>query len=255
MIDAHSHLEQADFGSDRDEVIEKCRKAGLKAIVTCCARPEDFQLTMDMVGRWEGFVFATAGIHPEFIKDISEKETDDFLEVIKENKGKLCAIGEIGLDFWWVREKSWQERQKEQFAELISFAKELKKPLVIHCREAEEECVGILEQEDARQVLMHMFGANQLAGRIIENSWNVSANAILLRSKKHKKVIRDMPLGQIMLETDAPWLHPSGKGRNDPTSIRAVAERIAEIKKLGFEEVWRQCGVNAAGFFRLPVEI
>lgn len=255
MIDCHTHLEQLDFDSDRDEVIEKCREAGLKAVITCCARSEDFKLTMEMVDKWKGFVFATVGIHPEFIKNIKEKEVEDFLEVIKKNKNKLVAIGEIGMDFYWVKEKSWQDKQKELFIQLISSAKELKKPIVIHSRESEEECIRILEQEDAKQVLMHMFGANQLTGRVIENGWNVSANAILLRSKKHKKVIRDMPIDQIMLETDAPWLHPSGKGRNDPTSIRVVAERVAEIKKLPFGEVWKQCGVNAVGFFRLPVEV
>lgn len=255
MIDSHTHLEQKEFDSDRDEVIDKCRKAGLRAVITCCARPQDFRLTMDMVEKWKGFVFATAGIHPEFIKDIPQKKDEAFLEAIKENKNKLVAIGEIGLDFWWVKERTWQDKQKEQFAQLINFAKELGRPVVIHSREAEEEAVRILEQEDARQVLMHMFGANQLTERVAGNGWNVSANCILLRSKKHKKVVRDMPLKQLMLETDAPWLHPSGKGRNDPTSIRAVAERIAEIKKLPFEDVWRQCGVNAADFFGLPVEI
>ncbi len=257
MIDVHCHLEQPDYENDRDEVIEKCKKE-LKAVITSCAHPNDLSLTLQLVEKYKGFIFCTAGIHPEYIKEISEKAKDEFLEQVKANRDKIVGIGEIGLDFFWIKEEKWQAKQKELFLELINFAKELKKPLVIHARKAFDECVNILERADAKKVLMHMFGANHLVKRIVENGWYVSMNAIVLRSKKHKKVIRDMPLEKIMLETDSPWLAPKKllegvEARNDPTSIRIVAEKIAEIKKLSFQEVWEKCGANAIRFFNLPV--
>ena len=257
MIDVHCHLEQPDYEKDRDEVIEKCKKE-LKAVITSCAHPNDLSLTLQLVERYKGFVFCTAGIHPEYVKEISEREKDEFLEQVKANKDKIVGIGEVGLDFFWIREEEWRARQKELFVELINFAKELKKPLVIHARKASDECVNILEKADAKKVLMHMFGANHLVKRIVENGWYVSMNAIVLRSKKHKKVVRDMPLEKIMLETDSPWLAPKKllegvEARNDPTSIRIVAEKIAEIKKLTFQEVWEKCGANAIRFFNLQV--
>lgn len=250
MIDVHCHLEQEDYSQDRDEVIEKCKKE-LKAIITCCAHPKDFDLTLSLIERYKGFIFATVGIHPEYIKEISEEEKESFIEKIKNNKDKIVGIGETGLDFFWIKEKEWQDKQKELFIELINLAKDLSLPLVIHSREAYEEAVKILEQENAKKVLLHMFGANHLVKKIIENAWFVSMNTIVLKSKKHKKVVRDMPLNRIMLETDSPWLG-SGK-RNDPLSVKIVCEKIAEIKKVSFEEVNRITTENAIKFFNLKI--
>jgi TatD DNase family protein len=248
MIDSHCHLEQQNYDSDRDEVIEKCRKE-LKAVITSCAHPKDFELTLQLTEKYKGFVFATVGIHPEYIKEVTEKEKDEFIDMIRDNRSRIVGIGETGLDFFWIKENEWQQKQKEWFVEFINLAKDLKLPLVIHARDAFEEAIEILEQEDAKKVLMHMFGANQLVKRVVDNGFFVSVNTILLTSKKHKKIVRDMPLNRLMLETDAPWL---GRGkRNDPTSVRTVAERIAEIKKTSFEEVDRATTRNAIEFFNL----
>jgi TatD DNase family protein len=248
MIDVHCHLEQKDYSEDRDQVIEKCRKE-LKAVVTSCAHPKDFDLTMQIVERHRGFVFATAGIHPEFVKELKDGEKDNFLDSIKENRNNIVGIGEVGLDYHWVKEPEWQERQKDLFVEMISFSKELKLPLIIHSRDAVEEAVKTLEQEDAKKVLMHMFGDNNLTGRVADNGWSVSLNTLLLENKKQKKIARDIPLQQLMLETDSPWLGMNG--RNDPTSVRLVAEKIAEIKKISFKDVDAATTSNSITFFNL----
>lgn len=255
MIDSHCHLEQPPFSEDRDEIIQKCKEAGLKAVVTCCASPKDFELTMEIVRKHRNFVFATVGIHPEFIKDVSNEEKKDILKKIEQNQDDIKAIGEVGLDKYWIKEEDWLRKQQELFIEMIEFAKKLKKPLVIHSRNAYLDSVEILEKEDAERVLMHMFGDKNLVERVIENGWFISMNAIVLRSKTHRKIIKKAPIEKILLETDAPWLHPSGSGRNDPTSIQVVAEKIAQLKHLDFETVWKQCGKNAKEFFKLPVKI
>ncbi len=251
MIDVHCHLEQGNYDKDRDEVIDRCKQT-LKAVITSCANPKDFELTMEMVARYKNFVFATVGIHPEYVKEISRKEISEFLETVKKNKNSVVGIGEIGLDYWWVKESEWQQKQRELFAELIRFAKELKKPIVIHSRDAHEDTIKILEQEDAKDVNMHMFGANNLTKRVVDNGWFVSLNTIVLRSKKHKKVARDVPIERLMLETDAPWLSTKG-GRNEPTSVAEVAREIAEIKKMDVEDVRRVTTDNAIRFFSLPI--
>lgn len=257
MIDIHCHLEQKDYDNDRDEIIEKCKKE-LKAVITSCAHPRDFDLTMQLVEKYKNFVFATCGIHPEYIKEVSEKEIEETIEKIKQNKNRFVAIGETGLDFYWIKEPDWQQKQRELFIRLIELAKELRKPLIIHSRDAYEETLRILEQEDAREVDMHMFGDHHLTERVVENCWFISVNTIILRSKSHKKIVRDCPLDRLMLETDAPWLSPKKllegiDDKNDPTSIRLVAEKIAEIKKIPFDEVWQKCGENAIKFFKLPL--
>lgn len=253
MIDVHCHLEQKDYDKDREQVIDSCRKE-LKAVITSCAHPRDFELTMRMVENHPDFVFASCGIHPEYVKEVSEQEKDDFLDLIVKNKDKIVAIGETGLDYWYIKEEEWQKRQKELFIELIGLAKELNKPLVIHSREVFEETLNILESQDAKRVNFHMWGANQLINRILDNGWYVSMNTIILKSKKHKKIARDIPLDRLMLETDSPWLAPKRlleglEARNDPRSIKIVAEKVSEIKKLPFNEIWQKCGENAVKFF------
>jgi len=257
MIDVHCHLEQKDYDKDRDKVIEKCKKE-LKAIITSCAHPKDFELTMRMAEKHKNFVFASCGLHPEYIKDVSENETDEYLEKIVENRNKIVAMGETGLDFWWTKEEEWRKKQKELFVKLIEFAKDMGKPLVVHSRDVYDETVRILENEDARKVMLHMWGERNLINRIIENGWYVSMNTIILRSKGYRKVIKKLPLERLMLETDAPWLSPKKllegvETRNDPTSIRLVAEKIAELKNASFEEIWQKCGENAVKFFNLTV--
>lgn len=255
MIDSHCHLEQENYDVDREQVIEKCKKEGIKAIVFSCARHEDLCKSLDIARKWKGYVFMTAALHPGFIKDITPEVKRDFMDTVKVNAREIVAIGETGLDFNWIKEEPWREKQKQLFIELIRFARELGKPLVIHSRDAYRESVEVLEKEKAGNVLMHMFGDKELVDRLVGNGWFISTNAIVLRSKEHKKIIKRAPLERILLETDAPWLHPSGGGRNDPTAIKTIAEKVAELKGLAFDDVWLQCGRNAARFFRLPVKI
>jgi TatD DNase family protein len=251
MIDVHAHLEQPEFSEDRDSVIENCREK-LKAVVTCCAHPDDFQVTMSMIEKYKNFIFATFSIHPIYIKEITEKQKDEFFDLIIENKDLVSGIGECGLDYFEVKEDSWREKQKELFIEFISLAKKLNKPLVIHSRDAFDDAVKILEQEDAKNVLMHLFGARHLLKKIIDNDWFISVGPIVQRSKTHKKIVRDMPLERIMLETDSPWFGLDGK-RNDPTAVIGVANKIAEIKKVDAKDVDMITTQNAIKFFNLKI--
>ena len=136
------------------------------------------------------------------------------------------------------------------FKEFIILAKELDKPIVIHSRDAHEDTMDILEETKPENVLLHLWGANQLVPRIIKNNYNISFGPILLRSKKHKKICRDMPLEKIMLETDSPWFGEN-RQRNEPTSVEKVITRIAEIKKLDPEEIDKATTQNAKKFFRM----
>ncbi|RLJ09737.1 MAG: hypothetical protein DRP15_02630 [Candidatus Aenigmatarchaeota archaeon] len=249
MIDCHCHLEQEDFDKDRDEVIRRC-KEHLKAVIVSCAHPDDFEKTMEMCKRYENFVFATAGIHPEYVKEISEKQVEEFLDVLRKHKDRLVGIGEVGLDYWWIKEEEWRKKQRDLFMKFIELAKELKKPLVIHARDAFNDAVDMLESADAERVQMHMFGAHHLLKRVVENGWFVSLNTIVLRSKKHKKIARDIPLENLLIETDSPWLSPEG-GRNTPLSVRIVIEKIAEIRKTSFEEIDEKTTANAIRLFGL----
>lgn len=252
MIDCHCHLEQKNYCEDRDEIIEKCRKE-LAAIITCCAHPKDFDLTMQLVNKYRGFIFATVSIHPEYIKELTVDKKESFFEMIKRNQDGIVGIGETGLDFT-IEEESWREKQKELFVDFISLANRLNKPLIIHARGAFEETIKILEDYKVTRVLMHFFSARELLERVKSNDWYISVNTALLKSKKIKKIVRDMPIERILTETDSPWLGLEGK-RNDPTSIRVVIEKIAEIKKIPIETVDKITTNNAIEFFGLELSL
>lgn len=258
MIDCHCHLEQSDYNLDRKEVIEKCKKE-LNAVVTSCAHPNDFKLTMQLVEKYKGFVYATVGIHPEYIKEIKTSDVDEYLDLIKKNKDKIVGLGENGLDYWWIRESEWQEKQRKLFIKLIEFAKELKKPLVVHCRDAYSDCVNILEQQEARDVHLHMWDNYHFVKNIIDNGWYVSVGPIVTQSKRHKRIVRDVPIEKLLLETDSPWF--GGKDsvgnqlRGEPTNIKIPAAEIAKIKKIELGDVLKICGNNAVRLFSLPIRM
>jgi TatD DNase family protein len=257
MIDVHCHLEQPPYDSIREEVIEKCKKE-LMAVITSCAHTKDFDKTLKIVKENNGFVFASFGIHPEYIKEVSEKEIAEFIDKVRKNRDSIVAIGEIGLDYKWVVEPEWREKQKELFVRLIMLAKELGKPIVVHSRDSYEETIEIMEKEGVKEADMHMFGDHHMTQRVIDNGWFISMNNIILRSKNHKKIVKDCPMDRLMLETDAPWLSPRRLTEgvddiNDPTTIRTVAEKVAEVKSLSFDDIWKRCGENAIKFFKLPL--
>jgi len=251
MIDIHCHLEQPDFSKDRDEIIETCKKE-LKAVITCCAHPRDFDLTLQLTEKYKNFVFATCGIHPEYIKEVSEKEIDECIEKIKQNKEKIVAIGETGMDKFWIQEVDWQVKQKDLFVNLISLAKKIDKPLVVHSREACKDVLEILESENAKKVLLHLWGDKNLIKTILDYGWHISVGPILLKSKNHKKMIRDMPIERIMTETDSPWFGVEEK-RGVPTNVKFVVQKISEIKKMNIEDVDRITTQNAVKFFSLNI--
>ncbi len=257
MIDCHCHLEQKEYNQDRDSFIEDCKKH-LKAIVTCSAHPKDIELTLKIAEKYQDFVFAIIGLHPEYIKELTEKQIKETIEAIKQNKNQIVGIGEIGLDYFWIKEKEWQEKQKQLFRKLINLAKELNLPLVIHSRSASEETIKILEDEGMKnkKVLMHLFQKRKLINKVIENNWYVSIGPGIRKSKDIRKIARDIPKNRLLLETDSPWFaqKEEGQTRGTPLNVKIAAQKIAEIRKTNIEEIEKQTDLNAIEFFNLNIK-
>lgn len=252
MIDVHCHLEQKDYENDLEQVIERAKSQGIKAIITCSADIKDFEKGLEIVKKFKNYVFLTASIHPIHVPEYSDEEIKDFLDKLRKNRKYIVGIGETGLDYYWVKDQNQRERQKKVFLWHIELAKELSLPLIVHSRDANNDTVKILEQAGYDKVLWHFFGDKNLVEWMIENNYKASFNTFLLKSKTHKKIVKALPLELIFLETDSPWLG-FGK-RNEPASIVKVAEKISEVKKLSFEEVWYKCGENAKEFFELKLK-
>ncbi len=248
MIDVHCHLEQEDYDKDIEEVIENCRKE-LKAVITCCTHPKDFDKSLELVKKHKDFVFLTLGFHPEFISALSKEEINKYLEKIEKNKEIVVGIGECGLDYHWTKDSKLREEQKKLFVKHINLANKLNLPLVVHSRDAEKDCLNILVEQKPKKVLLHFFSDKNLIQEVIENNYFVSVNTSIFRSKNIKKIVKKIPIGKLMTETDSPWLG-FGK-RNTPNSVKLVIEKIAELKNLSFEEVDRRTTENAVNFYNL----
>jgi TatD DNase family protein len=262
LIDSHCHVEWKSYDADRDALVSKW-KTQLKAVVSACSRPHDFDKALTFTTKYPGFVFVCAGFHPEFMKEVSDADKENYLEKVRKNKDKIVTIGEIGLDYAWLPEPSEQEKSRKLFEEMLELAKELNLPVVIHSRNSHNDVLNILEKHRMPKVYLHMWGGHQdeFMKRVIEKGYFVGANTIIYTSKNYKKVVRDIDINRLLLETDAPWLSLKKEGdawkidpkaRNEPTSIRMVAEKIAEIKGVPFEEVWKTCAENAIRFYSLP---
>lgn len=265
LIDSHCHVEWKSYDSDRDALVAKWKK-GLKAVISSCSRPHDFDKALAFPSKYPGFVFLTAGFHPEFMKEVSEKDKTAYLGKIRKNKNKIVAIGEIGLDYDWIKEPAEQERSRQLFEEMLTLAKELNLPVVIHSRNSHKDVLDILEKHQMSKVYLHMWGGHQeeFLKRVLDAKYFVGVNTIVFTSKNYKKVVRDVPLDRLLLETDAPWLALKKDGdaykidsqaRNEPTNIKLVSEKIAEIKGVPFETIWKTCGANAVRFYSLPLSL
>lgn len=244
-IDVHCHL---DLLKNIDKVLEQTRKAGVGIIV---ANGTDFETNRKVLDFAEKFdiVKAALGVYPIDALKMSDKGLDGEIEFIRKNKNKIIAIGEVGIDF---KESDEIKKQEENFRKFIFLAKELDKPIIVHSRKAEERCVKILEELMAKKVVMHCFsGKFSLVKRIVENGWFLSIPGNISHSQQFQKIVLEMPLNNLLCETDAPFLHPSRHGENSPENVIFCYQKIAELKKLSLEEVERKIQENYKRLFEL----
>jgi len=251
MIDVHCHLEHENFKKDIENVVKKCKEE-LKYIITSSPHPKDFEYTISLVDKFPGYVYACLGLHPEYVEEFDEDRIKGFEAFVESNINKVSALGEIGLDYFWIKDERLREKQKELFYRVIEFAKKIKKPIVVHIREAYEDAIKILENRDYQKVLLHMFGGEKFVEKVLSNEWKISVGPIILRSKTHKKIVKKLPIERIMLETDSPWMKIDGR-QTFPTDVKIVAAKIAEIKKIDINSVERFTDANAKEFFGLKL--
>ncbi|MHA1271583.1 MAG: TatD family hydrolase [Candidatus Helarchaeota archaeon] len=250
FIDSHCHLDYRSFKNDVDKVILRAKKENIMAIITSSI-DSDLRFVNKLKSKYKNYIFHALGLHPpSYTKDSVKK----IIRLINENLNSIVAIGEVGLDYYWVKEDFRREYQKEAFREFIKLAKNLKKPLVIHSRNAELESIEILEQENAKHVLMHCFSGNiELIKRITDNNWLISIPTAIVNRKKYQKIAKTCPLEHVVIETDSPFLSPD-KEKNEPSKVIFAAKKIAEIKNTPLSKVAEMTSINAIKFYSLPLK-
>lgn len=253
LFDTHVHLNAEQYKEDLEEVIRRSLDAGVVHQVVVGFDHPTITKAMELIEEYD-FLYAAIGWHPVDAIDATE---EDF-QWIKElsNHPKVVAIGETGLDYYW--DKSPKEVQKEVFRRQIRLAKEVGLPIVIHNRDATEDIVTILKQENAKEVggIMHCFGGSvETAKECIDMNFYISLGGPVTfkNAKKPKEVATEIPLEHLLIETDCPYLtpHPHRGKRNEPSYVSLVAEEIARLKGISVEEVQQKTFENACKVFQL----
>lgn len=245
IFETHAHLDFKDFNIDRDELIKRCFQSGIEYIINIGLDKETSEASIKLAEKYEQ-VYATVGYHPH---DAEKFDKDVILKLAKHPK--VVAIGETGLDFY--RHLSPQEIQRKVFSEQVQISLETNLPLVVHDRDAHEECLQILEKFNPQKVVLHCFSGDEIfAEKVIANGWFISfTGSITYKKNSLENVVRMVPEDRFFIETDSPFLSPvpcRGK-RNSPLNLRYIIEKIADIRRISPKQVADITFKNAQNFF------
>lgn len=250
IFDTHTHYDFEQFNEDRETLINSLKENNVSMVLNVGADMRGSYASVALSKKYS-FIYASVGVHPH---SASEMTDDDLilLEKLTENE-KVVAIGEIGLDYHY--EHSARDIQKKRFIQQLELAEKLNKPVIIHCREATEDCMNIIKSSKVKGVFHCFSGSLEMAKELINLGFYISFTGVITFSnaKKFNDIIAWMPMDKIFIETDCPYLAPEpfrGK-RNSSLYVYKVAEKIAEIKGISFEEVAYITKQNAMKFFNI----
>lgn len=252
MIDAHAHLTDEKFAEDVDEVIARAAAAGVGVIVAIATEPEDARRAIGLSDRHPG-IFATAGIHPHAAARASEEALAEVAALLRHPR--VVAVGEAGLDYHY--DFAPRDAQIEAFRRQLRLGVEHDLPVVVHCREADEDVEALIREagEGCRGVLHCFSGGPSLLEAALALGWYISfAGTITFRNYADADLLRAVPLDRILVETDSPYLAPvpfRGK-RNEPVYVTQVAGRAAELRGEDPARFARATVENARALYRLP---
>jgi TatD DNase family protein len=256
FFDTHAHLHFPDFAGDLDAVLERARAAGVRGMVTIGTDRETNGAVVEMAKRVPD-VWATVGIHPHDAGEAAEADFDA-LERLAIQEPKVVGFGEMGLDFF--RNLSPPDAQRRVFRRQIDIARRVGMPLVIHCRDAHEETLAILDEERARETggVMHCFSGDvEIARRCLDLGLYISlAGPVTYKNARAlPDVARFVPEDRLVVETDCPYLPPTphrGK-RNEPAYVALTAAHVAGLRGTDPEAFGEALTANAAKLFRITL--
>lgn len=195
------------------------------------------------------FIYATAGLSPSVSSTQDDDRIEQVLKQLSELGEKVVGIGEAGLDYYHYKEQSQHQKQKDTFKRVIEIADELGKPLVIHGRDAEDECFEMAQNLET--VIFHCYGGSiETMEKITDAGHYISIPTLVCFSEHHREIARNVPVDLMVIETDSPYLSPR-KGRNEPAYLVDSLEAIAEIRDITAEEVADITTKNAKRAFKI----
>ncbi|HOQ79606.1 MAG TPA: TatD family hydrolase [Candidatus Cloacimonadota bacterium] len=245
IFETHAHLDFDDYKHDREQMIQKAFKVGVKNIINIGIDEKSSRDSIKLAEQYPE-IYASVGYHPSTVKIFNEKVV---YELAKHKK--VVAIGEIGLDYY--RNYNPKDMQKKAFARQVEIACEIDKPIIIHDREAHEDCFDVLKQNKAKKVVFHCFSGDvAFAEKVLAEDWYISITGVITyKNNDLADVVRILPKDKFFIETDSPYLTPvphRGK-RNTPEYLTYVVQKISDILRIPPNLVAEQTYQNAKRFF------
>lgn len=252
IFETHAHYDDEQFDMDRETLLLSMPEQGIGTIVNVSATYASCQRVVDLVQKYP-FMYAAVGIHPDEVGSLNEERFQQMKELCKQEK--VVAVGEIGLDYYWDNES--HDLQKEWFVRQLDLARELNLPVLIHSREAAADTMEIMKQYgQGLKGVIHCFSySKEMAAEYVKMGFYIGVGGVVTfkNARKLKETVQEIPLTSIVLETDCPYLAPvpyRGK-RNNSAYIKYIAEEIAGIKGVSYEEVVEQTEKNARDLYNL----
>ncbi len=239
FIDIHCHL---DLCNNIKRCVSRAAANDVGIIITQGVNFENNKEVLKLA-RENRAVKAALGLYPIDALNLSDKEIMSVIKFVRENKENISAVGEVGMDF--KEDSGDKNKQREVFEKIILLAKEIDKPLIVHSRKAEKECIALLEEAGAKKVIMHCFsGKLSLAKRIVSNNWFISIPASIFYNQGFQHIVKETPAENLFCETDSPYLHPMKERNNEPANVVIGYKKIAEIKNLSINELKKKIFSN-----------
>jgi TatD DNase family protein len=254
LIDSHAHIDSPQFAEDRDAMLERARQSGVNTLLAIGTGPGPEKLDAALpYAEQYGWIFTSIGIHPHEAKEATAQHFDELTRLA--GHPKVIAWGEIGLDYFY--DHSPRDVQAAVFRKQMELACAAKLPIIIHCRDAWDDCLNMLEQHwkpTGLGGILHCFtGTLEHAKRGLELGFLISfaGNSTYPKAQNIRDVAKELPLENILIETDAPFLAPQpyrGK-RNEPAYVAEVAKALANVRNLPPEEIAATTASNFRRFF------
>ena len=253
MIDSHCHLDHEPLYSNLVDILSRCKKEGIKKILTICTTLESFKKIISIIEKDE-IIYGTYGIHPHEVK--RNKITKELIKKEIINNKKIIGIGETGLDFFY--NNSEKNEQINSFETHIQASIDLNIPLIIHSRNAEKETFEVLNKykDNDLKILMHCFtGSTLFAEKLLDLNAFFSASGIITfkNSTELQNTFKKIPLDNLLIETDSPFLAPEPKRgkKNEPSFVKFTAQKLAYIKDVSFDELVKRTNKNFYKLFNI----
>lgn len=250
-IDSHCHLSK-EYYESLDEIINKAKENKVNTLIISGCDKNGIIEGLDIINKYEN-IYMTIGFHPSEA-NITTDEDLLWLEKLIEENNKIIAVGEIGLDYYWVKDN--KELQKDLFKKQLDIAVRLNLPVIIHSREATQETYDMLKEYDLKGIIHCYSGSLEMAKEYIKIGYKIGIGGVVtFKNTNLVDVVKEIDIKDITLETDSPYLAPTpyrGK-QNSPEYIPLIAEKIAEIKEITKEEVGKITTNNIKELFNIKI--